>query len=1096
MSLCHRERGFYVRSNAGIMDDWQLIEFYTREKSETAFHSLVERHAGLVYASALRQVRDEQLAQDIVQAVFILFARKADGLGRNTVVSGWLFQTTRFVAARALRSEQRRRRREQEAFDMQQLSTGDEAWGHLMPVIDEALGELGRADRDAVLLRHMEGRTMREVGSALGTTEEAAKKRVARAVERLRRALARKGVVLPTATITAALTAHATVAAPTTLVTALTANAFAAASAVDVAAVMARDVLAAWRWMKLKWLAGTALSGGVIIALLLVLMPRDAAQDAAVESSPALLTAGANPAGATARPEIASSPSARARQNDPSLLHLKLRAVNADSGEGISNAAVFLSIWRKEAIEKYSDLMTDAAGWCDVAYEPDTARIDVGVMQSGWVARYATWPSEGLSGFPTEYVLRLARVTNSIGGLVRDPQGRPLAGVRIEFLGHDFGDSSHRERRREHFGFVSQMPVAHTDREGLWALGFVPPAHPGFQIEARHPDFADTSVITSAAQVGLESIEDDGLKQLWAGRLVTTMKTACSLTGRVVDERQRPISGAVIRGRANSEGFSTDASGVFRVPKLKEGTWTFTVTAEGFAPVRTNGLVAPGIADPVVVVLQPGAILRLRVVDENRLEVPDAEVGMEQWGDNRHDMEWRERTDAAGRIEWRSAPSGVKIELFARKDGFCYTRNVRVTADGTEHTIAIYRVLDVYGRVVDAQTGRAIRDFKALPGYGGPNRFSSDPALRWFAGEMVRGTNGMFKLTFKESEFPWQLRLVADGYDEWTSEPLTNRYQAVLDIQMQRSQPGDSVRGTVLLPDGGPAAGAHVALLDFEHNVTLRHQAFEGNPRWITKTGVDGVFTFPINRLAHSVAVAGRAGYAHLRVRDSREPLAIRLQSWGKVEGVIEEGAARHGVESVQLYDPATQNHQGHVRMLNSYFTTPDAGRRFLFESVPPGELSAFVNSGIGIPFHHQTPLVVAPGETTHVVIREHPGTRVIGRYLPPPGRPLPWKNELFVSHFRADLPHASAVIDKGPAAERPLRELEFWTSPAGREHINTPRYYSVIVRDDGAFQSVENVPPGRYRFVTVFGTFSASRDVVIGEDRPAELTVGEIRLY
>ena len=94
------------------MDDWQLIESYTREKSEAAFKVLVERHTGLVYASARRQVGDAQLAEDIAQAVFILLACKAGTLGRGTVLSGWLFQTTQFVAARAMRSEQRRLRRE------------------------------------------------------------------------------------------------------------------------------------------------------------------------------------------------------------------------------------------------------------------------------------------------------------------------------------------------------------------------------------------------------------------------------------------------------------------------------------------------------------------------------------------------------------------------------------------------------------------------------------------------------------------------------------------------------------------------------------------------------------------------------------------------------------------------------------------------------------------------------------------------------------------------------------------------------------------------------------------------------------------------
>ena len=106
------------------MDDWQHLDTYLRDRSETAFRALVERYAGLVHASALRQTGDPSLAQDVAQAVFILLARKAGSLPRGTVLSGWLFQTTRFVASRAMRGEQRRLRREQEAFDMQQLQAG------------------------------------------------------------------------------------------------------------------------------------------------------------------------------------------------------------------------------------------------------------------------------------------------------------------------------------------------------------------------------------------------------------------------------------------------------------------------------------------------------------------------------------------------------------------------------------------------------------------------------------------------------------------------------------------------------------------------------------------------------------------------------------------------------------------------------------------------------------------------------------------------------------------------------------------------------------------------------------------------------------
>jgi RNA polymerase sigma factor (sigma-70 family) len=177
------------------MEDWQLLESYAQHQSESAFRTLVERHANLVYGSALRQVGNPQLAQDVAQAVFILLARKAPRLRKGTVIVGWLFQTTRFVASRAIRTEQRRQRREQEAFEMQQLSSTDNAWRRIEPVIDDALDQLGRADRDAILIRYLEGKSMREVGAALGVTEEAAKKRVTRAVEKLRTILTRRGVV-------------------------------------------------------------------------------------------------------------------------------------------------------------------------------------------------------------------------------------------------------------------------------------------------------------------------------------------------------------------------------------------------------------------------------------------------------------------------------------------------------------------------------------------------------------------------------------------------------------------------------------------------------------------------------------------------------------------------------------------------------------------------------------------------------------------------------------------------------------------------------------------------------------------------------------
>src|SRR5438270_10688385 len=105
------------------MNDWQLLENYSRRGSEAAFKELVERYMNLVYSAAMRRVGESELAKEISQTVFILLARKAATLRETVILSAWLFRTTRFVAAHAIRTMSRRQKREQEAIEMQTLSS-------------------------------------------------------------------------------------------------------------------------------------------------------------------------------------------------------------------------------------------------------------------------------------------------------------------------------------------------------------------------------------------------------------------------------------------------------------------------------------------------------------------------------------------------------------------------------------------------------------------------------------------------------------------------------------------------------------------------------------------------------------------------------------------------------------------------------------------------------------------------------------------------------------------------------------------------------------------------------------------------------------
>lgn len=203
-------------------DDMTLVREFAASNSETAFTTLVERHLGLVHSAALRQTGgDAHLAEEIAQAVFIILARKAGSLGRKTILSGWLYQTVRLTAANYLRTEARRARREPEAFMQSRTDElqSDETWQRIAPLLDDALGRFGERDRNAIVLRFFENKNLSEVGAALGASEDAAKMRVNRSLEKLRKIFAKRGVTLTTALIAGVVSANSVQAAPVGLAT-------------------------------------------------------------------------------------------------------------------------------------------------------------------------------------------------------------------------------------------------------------------------------------------------------------------------------------------------------------------------------------------------------------------------------------------------------------------------------------------------------------------------------------------------------------------------------------------------------------------------------------------------------------------------------------------------------------------------------------------------------------------------------------------------------------------------------------------------------------------------------------------------------------
>lgn len=217
-----------------MKSDCELLRRYAETGSEEDFTELVRRHLNLVYSAALRQVNgDWHLAQDVTQAVFADLARKAASLSNRSLLTGWLYTSTHFASAKVARSESRRRAREQQAHAMHQQNSEpplEPDWQKLCPALDSLMHELRESDRDAILQRYFENRPLAEIGRNRGLSEDAARKRVDRALEQLRNLFARRGIHT-VAALASVISANAIQTAPASLAAAIAGGSLAGISA-------------------------------------------------------------------------------------------------------------------------------------------------------------------------------------------------------------------------------------------------------------------------------------------------------------------------------------------------------------------------------------------------------------------------------------------------------------------------------------------------------------------------------------------------------------------------------------------------------------------------------------------------------------------------------------------------------------------------------------------------------------------------------------------------------------------------------------------------------------------------------------------------
>jgi uncharacterized protein (TIGR03435 family) len=245
-------------------DDMNLVREFAATGSDTAFATLVERHLNLVYSVALRRLGNPHEAEEVAQVVFIILARKAGSLRQGTILSGWLYQAAQLTAANLQRAQIRRQHREQEAFMQFTQESESHAWPRLSPFLEDAMSRLRQKERDAIVLRFFENRTVAEVALALGLGEAAAQKRLNRATDKLRKFFAGRGIQVSTHGMLHSIGSHAMQIAPAGLASSIaTVAATKGVVAGGSTLTLMKGALKIMAWTKAK----TAIVTGAVILL-------------------------------------------------------------------------------------------------------------------------------------------------------------------------------------------------------------------------------------------------------------------------------------------------------------------------------------------------------------------------------------------------------------------------------------------------------------------------------------------------------------------------------------------------------------------------------------------------------------------------------------------------------------------------------------------------------------------------------------------------------------------------------------------------------------------------------------------------------------
>ncbi len=948
-------------------DGMGLLRRYATQRDETAFREVVGRYLDMVYSVCLRRLGgDADLAKDASQQVFVDLARKAPAMTGVEHLGGWLHRHAGYVALGMLRTESRRRVREKEAMVMQTEDRLDEdldsVWRELEPVLDESLEMLNAEDRQVLLLRYYEKQDYRSVGAALGVSDDAAQKRVTRALEKLRGLLAGRGVTLSVVSLGTLLSQRTVVGAPTGL----------AAVVSDAALAMLSPAIggaasAGWSSSLAVKLGGALAVLGTAAWLMFSPGAKSGFESEPADTGPASTiqlnekSNAAQVAGAVAQASrrttpvndaaIGSAPGAAIAEAAIKDEALHISVSDVASGQALAGVQFETWAWVGTKVRKEDGHWSDAAGECSLPVGADVTRLILVSHLDGYAETRLEWHRDRGEEVPLAYNLRLKRAV-AIGGLVVDPDGRPVAGAEVGF---NANPDPLQETRPETSNFSWPFWVtATTDGAGRWSIQRIgQEAIRSLQGGAQHPEYVNTPPLFVVQEPGAQ-------EELLAGEYVFTLGQAVEVHGVVLGPDGGPIPGAkVLVGRmgevGSREGVSS-ATGGFTIRGCRPGQSMLTAEAEGYAAATISVEVTNG-AGPFEIVLQEGHVMRMRVVDGTGQPVEGANVWLNTFGSASGvfpgesaavppvQVEFNRKTDAAGRVEWQGAPAG-ELQYDVAAQGFMRRDSILVVADGEEYVVGMEPALTITGTVRAQDTGELLPQFRIVTGWPDVGINGDVSSLQWSTIDRfwLSFEGGEFRHVFEESvihgpeDTLFGFKIEAEGYTPHVTRSVrANEGEVRFDVELELAE---ILEVEVLLPDGTPAVGVDVGLMTQHSRMGLVPGGFVQGPMrsaaGLLRTDEVGKLKLNVGDEVTKVVGASPEGYGEATPARLQADPVLQLQAWGKIEGQYLAGGEPAANREI-LFQGGTDSPTSALTEITSFRTITDADGGFVFPTVPPG---------------------------------------------------------------------------------------------------------------------------------------------------------------